>query len=170
MHLTPQDVKRLYGSILFRLPEQVMTAPAAEESAAPQPPAQEPTTRPEPEPAPTDWLTQGSAITWKMRDGARLALVLTQAEFSNRELTGQLKQAVVAAGIAPGEVGFGIYDPQAEAWNFSDMPVPQAVIFGACAGKLTEAVDLDGQKLYPAPLLSGAEVDALSQALRQAQA
>ncbi|MEZ4687258.1 MAG: hypothetical protein R3B47_14680 [Bacteroidia bacterium] len=64
-----------------------------------------------------------------MRSTSSLALVLTEAEFRNRLVTNGLKQLVEEAGINSKEIGFGVLEEGHESWDFSDMPVPVAVVF-----------------------------------------
>jgi hypothetical protein len=172
MEFTPDDVKRLYGARLFVMPEdRVELLPSVEPTT--NLPAEEPSPQ-EKEPAvvappPLDpqMFRQGSAIDWKMKANANLALLLPAAEFANRELTGLLKQAVLDAGINVARIGFGIYDDQAESWNFSDMPVSVAVVCGGCGGRLSAPLNVDQKELFPAPALAEAHRDlALKETLK----
>lgn len=176
MHLTPEDVKRLYGARLYLLPEDQAALPADSPAAeTTQAPSVEPTPPDSPAvPDPQRFLA-GSAIDWKMKPNANLALVLTQAEFDTRELTALLKQAVLNAGVNVARIGFGIYEAEAESWDFGSMPVEVAVICGGCAGQLPEALQAQGKYLLPAPALaevsrSPGQQAQLEVVLRQAQA
>lgn len=160
MDFTPEDVKRLYGSRLFLLPDD----PAASPLSVPTEHA-EATTTATPEPAveakapaaldPAIFAT-GTAIDWKMKANANLALVLTAAEFATRELTALLKQAVLDAGVNVARIGFGIYEADAPNWDFGSMPVSVAVVCGACAGQLSQPLTVGDKQLFPAPSLSDA--------------
>ena len=160
MDFTPEDVRRLYGPRLFLLPDALAASPQsvpveAAEAAAPSPP--EPAVTAEAPAAPDPAIfAAGSAIDWKMKANANLALVLTAAEFSNRELTALLKQAVLDAGVNVARIGFGIYESEAPNWNFGSMPVSVAVVCGACAGYLSQPLTVADKQLFPAPLLSDA--------------
>ena len=151
MKLSKGDISRLYGEHIFIISDKdgTSTKPEIEtpieakepekQEEAPKTPAQEVVNEPVPLPEipkPKD-LQSGNPIQWKMRAGATLALVLTQAEFHNKFVTNGLKQLVLDAGVNPKEIGFGIMDGEGEAWDFSDMPVPVAVVFNAIPVKKT---------------------------------
>lgn len=70
----------------------------------------------------------GHAIQWKLKPASTIALLMTQADFSNRILTQALKQLVLDAGIPVESIGFGIL-PSESPWDFAAMPVPVAALF-----------------------------------------
>ncbi|MFK7969259.1 MAG: hypothetical protein AB8F95_02780 [Bacteroidia bacterium] len=122
-------------------PEVLIVAEPAVEAVSPQP---EPKPGPEPSPEPVvespaieaspvpetlAGLQSGEPVQWKMRAGATLALVMSEAEFRNKLITNGLKQIVLDAGVNPKEIGFGVLAGEGEEWDFSDMPVPHAVVF-----------------------------------------
>ncbi len=160
MQFTPEQVKRLYGPILFQLPlterEQVENV------------AEEPATVLQPAPAidSTPFVT-GEPPVWKTKPNARFGMVLTQEEFRDRTLTKKLKDAVLSAGISLDQVGFGVYDQSLDSWNFSEMPFESAVIFGACGGKLTQEIGIEKGTLLPAPYLQVGSMEELTGLLRR---
>ena len=128
MEFTSSDIRRLYGKRLFILPD----APAEPEVASVIEEKADTVSQSEPQEAvapDTSFLTGGSAIDWKMKPDARLALILRPEEFSNKELTGQLKKAIVAAGIDTKLVGFGVLEKDSTNWDITNMPVDLAVFF-----------------------------------------
>jgi len=179
MEFTPEDVKRLYGTRLYLLPDDAEAAlllvdPGEPETSVASAP--EPTAKPEapatPDPA---IFAIGRAIDWKMKANANLALVLTASEFANRALTALLKQAVLDAGVNVARIGFGIYEAEADSWDFGSMPVSVAVVCGACAGKLSQPLAVKDKQLFPAPFLAEAarhpdQQAQLAVVLRQARA
>ena len=74
-------------------------------------------------------------------------MILTEEEFKDRSLTQKLKEAALASEVSLDQVGFGIYDPKASSWNFSDMPFGIALVFGACEGVLAAPLEIEGGSL-----------------------
>jgi hypothetical protein len=118
MRLELKDVHRLYGNTFFRIGSGPETPARMEAEDVSQVIA---------EPLP---FFSGNPVAWKMKPGATLALVLRAEEFSARALTGQLRKWVDEAGIATHAVGFGILEGNGPGWDFSEMPVPYAIVFG----------------------------------------
>jgi hypothetical protein len=184
MQLTPADIKRLYGSQFWILPESglaVAPAPMTKEEAAavaPEPkpePAPQPAAEPATPPAPSyPFLEIGATATWKMKAKATLALILHKDEYLNRNLTQRLQQAVVAAGIDTSLIGFGILEGEGPTWNLLDMPVNTGVLFHDLDGRFKGVVEHKHKCFIHSPALAdlAAEPDLtpkLRQALREAQ-
>jgi hypothetical protein len=143
MKLNKGDIRQLYGEQLFFIPAQQeqeeldqkgIMAEAndraqIEENIPAEQPAQEVASIAIPEPAAIESLNEGEPVQWKMRSTATIALVLKQNEFRNKLITNGLKQIVLDAGISPQAIGFGVLEGEASQWNFSEMPVPVAVVF-----------------------------------------
>lgn len=154
MDFSREDIARLYGSRLFILSGETegLLAPPAQEKpeAEGAPVAKEPEPAPQPEkpapppepkaPEPT-LLIEGFPAVWKMKRDAKLALILHEAEFKDKELTSKLKNMVVEAGIPTGEIGFGVIQTNSTSLDLRDMPVEKGIIFGPPPGMdLTPAV------------------------------
>ncbi|MEO1448689.1 MAG: hypothetical protein AAFV07_04130 [Bacteroidota bacterium] len=146
MDFSREDIARLYGSRLFILSgegEAAVSAPVEEkaEATAPEPPkpAPEPVvekvpTPPEPKIQEPTLLVEGFPAVWKMKREAKLALILHEEEFKNKDLTSRLKNMVVEAGIPTGEIGFGVIQTNATSLDLRDMPVEKGIIFGPPPG------------------------------------
>lgn len=134
MEFTHEDIKRLYGKMLYRVEgEEVPTLTEATEEEAVALPVSVSVPEVEVEPqqeaakqAPVHqgpvWLGQGTGMTWKMKPTAKLAILLTEAEFADRELTTRLRKAVERVGLDTSLVGFGIYPAERE-FHVTDCPV-----------------------------------------------
>lgn len=161
MKLSKADIKNLFGEHLFIIPDD-QASPETVVETVEEPVAtierpveakgvveekivetvEEAITQ---APAELKPLSEGEPVVWKMRTGATLALVLTESEFKNKLITGSLKQIVVDAGINPKEIGFGVLNESAEEWDFSEMPVPTAVVFRAIPVKKNPVVLSNGK-------------------------
>lgn len=144
MKLSKANIRELYGDKVFIIPDQQKDLSVASTEEAPQSEVQaakvespEPEapkaiveeSAPAPRPKASSSLQEGSPVQWKMRPTSTMALVLTAAEFGNKMVTNGLKQLVLDAGINPKEIGFGVLEEGQEQWDFSEMPVPVAVVF-----------------------------------------
>ncbi|MEZ4825074.1 MAG: hypothetical protein R3C61_02095 [Bacteroidia bacterium] len=128
MQLSHEDIARLYGQYLFIIPEELA---ANEENITinKEEHTPEPVT---PLPVPDfSVLKRGAKVEWKLKPDSQLVLVLSVADFSDKKLTGFLKTCIDAAGVQTAHVGFGIFDPAAESWDLSDIPVKRGWFFGA---------------------------------------
>jgi hypothetical protein len=144
MKLNKATIRELYGEQLFVIPDSQPKESKTPEQETPssgqeeeKPPSQaevvesaaveEPVSDPQPREPKT--LQEGHPVQWKMRPTSTMALVLTASEFGNKLVTNGLKQLVLDAGINPKEIGFGVLEEGHETWDFSEMPVPVAVVF-----------------------------------------
>ena len=128
MEFTSSDILRLYGKQIFILPNVPSASEEEsliEEENTPEtePPVKE-FGRPD-----TSFLTNGNPIDWKMKPESKLALILRSDEFSNKELTGILKKAILEAGVDTRQVGFGVLEKESTQWNVTDMPVSAGLMF-----------------------------------------
>ncbi|MEZ4776361.1 MAG: hypothetical protein R3D00_24515 [Bacteroidia bacterium] len=150
MDFSTEDISRLYGQYLFVVAQDDLTEIEQ---------ASEIKNENYPEPADDQSVldfsivTSGSAIDWKLKQTSQLVLVLSQKEFTDKSLTGFLKQCIIEAAVNTDQVGFGILDPTAESWNFSDLPVSFAWVFGTTLSPQT--ITLNDNTLFIHPPLAG---------------
>lgn len=156
MKLSSADIRRLYGEKLFILPEkehvsteEISEVQKIEEKVVPEILPQKPAPPPDLSP-----LKGDQSIIWKMKTGAKLALILHKAEFTNRELTAILKNAIVKAGIDPAWVGFGVIAEKGKALNLEDMSVNLALICDNFGGSLPSPLMLNDKKIWLSSNLS----------------
>lgn len=135
MLLSRYDIHRLYGPRLYVLQETAHAQAAIVEKEdkptvlpTPSLPAEKVEESAAPAVASPPPAVVGHAIQWKLKPSSTLALLMTQADFSNRILTQALKQLVLDAGIPVESIGFGIL-PEESPWDFAAMPVPVAALF-----------------------------------------
>ncbi|MEM6802029.1 MAG: hypothetical protein AAF696_11540 [Bacteroidota bacterium] len=156
MKLSSADIRRLYGEKLFILAEKE-ASPTEEVAEVPKPEVKEapaivpPKKEPLPDLSP---LKGDQAIIWKMKAGAKLALILHKSEFSNRELTSILKNAIVKAGIDPAWVGFGVIAEEGKALKLTDMSVNLALICDTFEGSLPSPAMFENKKIWLSANLS----------------
>ncbi|MDX1906285.1 MAG: hypothetical protein SF053_04565 [Bacteroidia bacterium] len=171
--LSPADVLRLYGDRIFivpdekgvsipepvrntLVPEPVVTIPQAP-AAAPAPVQEDPLT-----------VLGKIGVEWKMKPQATLALILPEATFNDRALTGKLREWIVSAGIDTASVGFGVIKPVLT--TLADMPVPKGLIFGGPATTLPSPARVQDQLFIFLPslesLAASVEVSVLVAALQ----
>ena len=153
MQFSHQDIRLLYGSRLYLVPEPEV--PIEEEPA-------EEALPPKPDYA---LLEQGSPVVWKLKPQAQLVFVLREAEFGNRELTKMLGAEVAAAGIDTSKIGFGILFGEGPAWDFSKMEVPVALICHDFGQGWGDSISWNGKRISFAPSLQQAQQDASSKSL-----
>lgn len=176
MKLSPADIKRLYGDKLYILPEQEKVPPSV------QPSPEEKEEQPIVEEAPSleavkeDVLEEQEAVmdlsplksgqqpVWKMKPGARLALILHASEFSNKALTTLLKESMVKAAIDLKQIGFGVIEDDASSLDLSQMGVPFAVLCNKLGGNLNSPVEMTGKKIWLSPRLAEANAEAAAKA------
>lgn len=145
MNLTPQDVKLLYGSLLFR-----METPAeSEESQAEELPT-----------VPPEFLKSGHAVEWKLKQDSQLALIIRKSEFSNKELTGLLKQCMVQSGVSLQKIGFGVVPDDAHTYNLLDMPTPAGILFSPFPDQQTQPIAWGGHHVFGAAPLAALSDEA----------
>lgn len=149
MEFSTEDISRLYGQYLFivaqdHLPEIIEPGNINIEN---HPESTEKQSVPD-----FSILTEGSVVEWKLKPTSQLVLVLSQQEFSDRSLTGFLKNCIVEAAVNTEHVGFGILDPTASSWNFSDLPVPTAWVFGTSFSP--QMIRLNERTLFIHPTLT----------------
>lgn len=123
MRLSRSDVKRLYGGVIYKM------APieAVDEQAEPE------------ASSPIDFtriFDKGEEIQWKMKPDAKVALVLLEDEFGNRNLTNSLKSFVLQSGINPSNICFGVMSGKEAHCKLTDMPVNAGVIFGGLSSEV----------------------------------
>ena len=161
MKLSSADIRRLYGEKLFILAEKE-SAPTEEKSEIQKLEEEKPIgeapqkIKPLPNLSP---LKGEQRIIWKMKPGAKLALILHKSEFTNRELTGILKSAIVKAGIDPAWVGFGVIEEKEKTLNLEDMLVNLALICDNFGGSLSSPVMLEDKKIWLSSNLSSLAKD-----------
>lgn len=68
------------------------------------------------------------AVSWKLRPTSRFAMVMTEAEFARKLLTGALRNFVESAKIPLEYAGFGVIPDASTAWLLADAPVPVVVM------------------------------------------
>lgn len=164
IELNSQDIINLYGRYLFVIPneerqeseqleveelavEEILEAPATEASP-------EPESVSEPVPASIPELTSGTPVVWKMKAQSRIAMVLNEAAFKNRAMTIILKDCVERAGMSTALIGFGILKTGESTFDFSEQPVPFALVFSPEISE-KEVVQLPGgNEVYPQPSLA----------------
>ncbi len=136
MHLSPADVRRLYGSLLFRIPSEE----GEKESEAP-------TAKDRPG-VPPAFLKGGAAIDWKLKEHSQLALIIAQSEFKNKELTSLLKQCMLQSGVDLSKVGFGVMPDEAGQLDVTDLPTPVGVLFRSFKGQAGTPVEWADKVLF----------------------
>lgn len=145
MNLTPQDIKLLYGSLLFRMENQSENHEAQKE--------EHPTVPPE-------FLKSGHKIDWKLKADSQLALIIRKSEFGNKELTGLLKQCMVQSGVSLQKIGFGVFEDGVSEFNLMDMPTPAGILFSALPQQTSQPIEWNDKHVFGAnPLESLSEED-----------
>lgn len=140
MNLTPQDVKLLYGSLLFRM-EHGSGAETPEKEAHPT--------------VPPEFLKSGHPIDWKLKPDSQLALIIRKSEFGNKELTGLLKQCMVQSGVSLKKIGFGVFNDDVNEFNLMDMPTSAGILFSAFPEQASQPVEWNDKHVFGAdPLKS----------------
>ncbi len=145
MNLTPQDVKLLYGSLLFRMDEPG----ESEESQAEELPT-----------VPPEFLKSGHSIDWKLKPDSQLALIIRSSEFGNKELTGLLKQCMVQSGVSLKKIGFGVFEDGVSEFNLLDMPTPAGILFSAFPDQISQPIEWKDKHVYGAASLSALSEEA----------
>ncbi|WNJ16936.1 hypothetical protein [Pontibacter sp. G13] len=105
-------------------------------------------------------LTAGKPVQWKLRPTAKMVLVLSEEEFRNRQLTGQLKVWVEQAGIPIQEVGFGVFDGQDSSWDFSQSPLLTVLCFHSMASTVEPYYQVGPTRIWMCPSLAHGQQDA----------
>jgi len=145
MNLTPQDVKLLYGSLLFR-----METPGESE----EPQAEELPT------VPPEFLKSGHKIDWKLKEDSQLALIIRKSEFGNKELTGLLKQCMVQSGVSLQKIGFGVFEDGVSEFNLMDMPTPAGILFSVLPQQMPQPVEWNDKHVFGADPLESLSEEA----------
>ncbi|MEM8896985.1 MAG: hypothetical protein AAGC85_02730 [Bacteroidota bacterium] len=130
MDLSKEDVRKLYGEWWYIVPEDT---PAQEVEVAAETKTEAEVVEEQTPPKPlldSAIFSQGESIVWKLKAEAKIAFVLLENEFTNKNLTASLKSYVLQAGISLSEIGFGIIQQQATQFDLSNVPVNQVVFFG----------------------------------------
>jgi len=177
MKLSPADIKRLYGDKLFILPEPEKTEAVAEPvQEAKEETVEVPIAVPSVEAVVEEVkeeatpvidlspLQSGQQPVWKMKPGARLALILHKSEFSNKALTTLLKESMIKAAIDLKQIGFGVVEDNASSLDLSEMGVSFAVLCNKLGGKLSSPVEMNGKKIWLSPKLAEANAEAAAKA------
>lgn len=125
MNFSLSDVKQLYGSLLFRLPEAEVEQ--SQETATPEPDAV-PVERAIPTVPPAQ-LKQGTSVTWKLKPESTLALIISSSDFGNKELTGYLKQCLLESDVPLENIGFGVFPDGTTAFDLQDIPTSTGILF-----------------------------------------
>ena len=156
MQFSHQDIRLLYGSRLYLVPE-------------PEKPVEETVVEEIVDELPVvpdySLLEQGSPVVWKLKPQAQLVFVLREAEFANRELTKMLGAEVAAAGIDTSKIGFGVLAGEGPGWDFSKMEVPVALICHDFGQGWENAIVWNGKRISFAPSLQQAQQDSASKDL-----
>lgn len=172
MEFTTQDIKQLYGTYFFVLPEtdidEETTSNEVTEIAVEGNSSSEISSTNTTAPAPV-WATEGSQnksissessnlyheffmegelVNWKMKPQTQLVLILQQKEFSDRSLTASLKNYIVEAGIPINVIGFGVIPDEAKKLNCSDMKPDVGVVFQLFGKKLPSPMEINGKSLF----------------------
>lgn len=145
MNLTPQDVKLLYGSLLFRMEDQTVSEETPKEELPTVPP---------------EFLKSGHSIDWKLKPDSQLALIIRKSEFGNKELTGLLKQCMVQSGVSLKKIGFGVFDDGVSEFNLMDMPTSAGILFSAFPEQLSQPVEWNGKHVFGADPLESLSEEA----------
>ncbi|MEL6252440.1 MAG: hypothetical protein AAFR87_10560 [Bacteroidota bacterium] len=166
MKLSPADIKRLYGDKLFILPEpervEAIAKPQVEEKEESSPALEtviEEVQEKKVAAIDLSSLQSGQKPVWKMKPGARLALILRKSEFTNKALTGILKESMVKAAINLKHIGFGVIEDQVTSLDLSDMGVPFAVLCDKLDQKLNSPVEMELKKIWLSPSLANVASD-----------
>lgn len=128
LRLNLQDVRVLYGDLIFAIPE-------SQPVVAPQAP-------------PLSVFRTGPQPVWKMKPQAKIALLLEEAEFSNKQLTGQLRDWILAAEIPTEAVGFGILPTDALQIDLAGMPANTALGFSLLGFEKPFSLQAEQQALF----------------------
>lgn len=145
MNLTPQDIRLLYGSILFRM-ESKSEQPEFTEAA--------------PLTVPPEFLKSGHSIEWKLKPDSQLALIIRKSEFENKELTGLLKQCMVQSGVSLQKIGFGVFDDGVSEFNLMDMPTSAGILFWAFPDQISQPVEWNDKHIFGAAPLENLSDEA----------
>ncbi len=165
MEFTSEDIRRLYGSVLYLVPQATPTQETTGERHAepvtllppvePEAP-QEPVVTPEPpSKAPAVWLSQGSHPIWKMKPEAKMAILLSEAEIANRDLTTRLRKAVERVGLDRSLVGFGEFQGVTD-FQVTDCPVDRILICSELQAPVEVPHQVEGKSCWFAPPLTAA--------------
>ena len=138
MNFDWKDVRQLYGTHLFILPEK--------EDKPVQPSVVEE--------AQNNLFVEGTSISWKLKPQAQIVCVLEKEEFGNKELTALLKDWVLKAGISTEQIGFGIIPTGAKAICMTDLPVDLAVVFGPPESPGASSLQLGDKDIFILPPIS----------------
>lgn len=111
MKLSRTDIGYLYGNTFYLIPEGISSNKQQEDPSL-------------------KTFFQGSNITWKIKSQSKIALILEETEFSNRNLTNSLKSLILQANISPTQIGFGIIQQIDHNFDLTDMPMKIGVFFG----------------------------------------
>lgn len=140
MNLTPQDVKLLYGSLLFRMESPASSEESREISSVPT--------------VPPEFLKSGDSVEWKLKPDSQLALIIRKSEFSNKELTGLLKQCMVQSGVSLQKIGFGVVADDVNTYNLLEMPTSAGILFSTFPDHISQPVEWNDKHVFGAASLS----------------
>jgi hypothetical protein len=101
------------------------------------------------------------AVRWITKPDARLTLMLSEAEFRDRNLTDLLKNIVAALKIPFEHCAFGVVTGAIFAQHFESLPTPVGLLFGesVCAVPITFPYQLAGRTVYACPSLGEMKPD-----------
>ncbi|MEM6764385.1 MAG: hypothetical protein AAF655_05660 [Bacteroidota bacterium] len=125
MDFSQEDVRRLFGEWWYIVPEkptvieELKTVSSSGQGEAGEPQGLDEAI-----------FTVGESVVWKMKAESKLALVLVEEEFTNKNLTASLKSYVIQAGLSLAEVGFGVVQQAATQFDLTTVPVNQVVFLG----------------------------------------
>lgn len=135
MKLSKADIARLFGDVFYLIREDTM-----------------PQTQEQLKASSSLIFTSGNRITWKVKNNSKIALILEEPEFLNRNLTNSLKSLILQAQIAPSEIGFGIVKNLDASFKLDDMPMNIGIFFGgftdSAKSKLPKSMTQNGKDLF----------------------
>ena len=138
MNFDRKDIRQLYGTYLFILPEK----------------EDKPTQSSIVEEAKGNLFVKGESISWKLKPHAKIVFVLEKGEFGNKNLTALLKNWVLESGISTDMIGFGIIPTGAQAICMTDLPVELAVVFGPPESPGASSLQLGEKDIFILPAIS----------------
>ncbi len=162
MNLSPGDLRTLFGRTLFLLDDAPVSEAAKPEESA-EAVVAEPVTVPKPLPIPQPFLRGGKPVVWKLKPASRLALLLRDSEFKNKELTALLKQCMVQSGIPLEVVGFGVFEDGCQHFDLEDMPTPLGILFQAFPAGHASPQEWEGHVVFEAQPLASLTQEAARQ-------
>ncbi|MEM6348306.1 MAG: hypothetical protein AAF927_30780 [Bacteroidota bacterium] len=139
--------------------EEVTASPKAKSEMPAKVETKEQAIPPTPTAPPIHLLQTGAQAVWKMRPTAQFVVVLRKAEFSNRDLTGLLKNQLLQAQIDPSMVGFGVIPDEAKSIDLSTADKPYILLFDLMGAQWSGQVKAADKNVWPLPPLKQCQTD-----------